>query len=47
MGSLGEMVCHGGLSVMSIQVWQSNVSVKYMVSNEWYACIGLTWVAWS
>ena len=30
MGSLGKMVCHGGLSAMAIQVWQSNVWVKYM-----------------
>ena len=30
MGSLGEMSCHGGLSAMAIQVWQSNVWVKYV-----------------
>ena len=39
MGSLGEMVCHGGLSAMAIQVWQSNVWVKYMVSHGWYGCM--------
>ena len=47
MGSLDQMVCHGGLSAMAIQVWQSNVWVKYMVSHGWYGCIGPTWVAWS
>ena len=47
MGSLGEMVCHGGLSAMTIQVWQSSVWVEYMVSHGWYGCIGPTCVAWS
>ena len=52
MGSLGEMVCHGGLRAMAIQVRQSNtwlvmggMVVKVCLRVAWaVAC--LSWVAW-
>lgn len=46
MGRLGETVCHGGLSAMAIQVWQSNVWVKYIVMSGMVVevCPRIAWV---
>ena len=46
MGSLGETVCHGGLSAMAIQVWQSNIWVKYIVMSGMVVevCPRIAWV---